>query len=271
VSDRIAERFARLKAENRAALVTFITAGDPNPEVSLSILRGLPKVGADLIELGMPFSDPIGEGAAIQASSHRALTTGATMDGTFELARRFRETDNDTPIILMGYFNPIYVYGVDRFITEALRAGIDGLIVVELPPEEDELLCLPAVHAGLPFIRLATPTTDDERLPKVLSNASGFIYYVSVAGTTGAAAPDPSMVRDAVARIRRHTDLPIGVGFGIRTPKQAAAIAAYADAVVVGSALVEKVGEAETAASASKSVINLARRLAEAVEEARRR
>jgi tryptophan synthase alpha chain len=238
MSTRIDQRFAALRTEGRAALVTFLTAGDPDPATSLAILRALPAAGADVVELGMPFTDPMADGPAIQMSSQRALKAGQTLKTTLDMVRAFRQADGATPIVLMGYYNPIYVYGVDRFLADATSAGVDGLIVVDLPPEEDEELCLPALGAGLNFIRLATPTTDDKRLPAVLANTSGFVYYVSVTGITGAAAPDPGKVAGAVARIKRHTRLPVAVGFGVRTAEQAAAIAAGADGVVVGSALV---------------------------------
>ncbi|HLN08014.1 MAG TPA: tryptophan synthase subunit alpha [Xanthobacteraceae bacterium] len=241
MTTRIEQRFAALKAEGRAGLVTFITAGDPDPAASLAILRALPAAGADVIELGMPFTDPMADGPAIQASSQRALKAGQTMVRTLEIVRTFRREDEGTPIVLMGYYNPIYIYGVERFLSEAIAAGVDGLIVVDLPPEEDEELCLPALRAGLNFIRLATPTTDDHRLPAVLANTSGFVYYVSITGITGMATPDVSRVADAVARIKRHTALPVAVGFGVRTPEQARNIAAGADAVVVGSVLVDAV------------------------------
>ncbi|HKC32205.1 MAG TPA: tryptophan synthase subunit alpha, partial [Xanthobacteraceae bacterium] len=223
----------------RAALVTFLTAGDPDYATSLAILQGLPKAGADVIELGMPFTDPMADGPAIQAASLRALGAGQRMTKTLDMVRAFRAGDADTPIVLMGYYNPIYVYGVARFLADAREAGVDGLIVVDLPPEEDEELCLPALRAGLNFIRLATPTTDDRRLPAVLANASGFVYYVSVAGITGAAAPDAQRVGDAVARIKRVTSLPVAVGFGVRSAQAAAEIARGADGVVVGSALID--------------------------------
>jgi tryptophan synthase alpha chain len=235
---RIDQRFAALKAEGRAALVTFLTAGDPDRETSLAILRALPAAGADVIELGMPFTDPMADGPAIQMSSQRAIKAGQTLAKTLDLVRAFRRENDATPIVLMGYYNPIYIYGVPRFLGDATSAGVDGLIVVDLPPEEDDELCLPALKAGLNFIRLATPTTDDRRLPAVLANTSGFVYYVSIAGITGAAAPDPAKVASAVARIKRHTRLPVAVGFGVRTAKQAATIASGADGVVVGSALV---------------------------------
>jgi len=235
---RIDRRFAELKAQGRAALVTFLTAGDPDRETSLAILRALPAAGADVIELGMPFTDPMADGPAIQLSSQRALRSGQTMAGTLEMVRLFRATEDAVPIVLMGYYNPIYIYGVDRFLDDAKDAGVDGLIVVDLPPEEDAELCLPALAAGLSFIRLATPTTDDKRLPAVLANTSGFVYYVSITGITGAAMPDPGRTTDAVGRIKRHSHLPVAVGFGVRTAEQAAAIARGADGVVVGSALV---------------------------------
>ncbi len=238
MSTRIDRRFAALGRERRAALVTFITAGDPDPETSLALLRALPTAGADVVELGMPFTDPMADGPAIQMSSQRALKAGQTLKRTLDMVRGFRAADDATPLVLMGYYNPIYIYGVERFLRDAGAAGVDGLIVVDLPPEEDEELCLPALAAGLNFIRLATPTTDDRRLPAVLANTSGFVYYVSITGITGAAAPDAAAVATAVARIKRHTRLPVAVGFGVRTAAQAAAIAADADGVVVGSALV---------------------------------
>jgi tryptophan synthase alpha chain len=238
---RIDRRFAALKAEGRAGLVTFVTVGDPDYETSLEIARALPAAGADVIELGMPFSDPMADGPAIQASGLRALHAGQTMVKTLEMVRTFRQQDDDTPIVLMGYYNPIYSYGNDRFLAEAREAGVDGLIIVDLPPEEDEELCLPALEAGLNFIRLATPTTDEHRLPTVLANTSGFVYYVSILGITGTAAPDTAKVAAAVTRIKRHTILPVAVGFGVRTAEQARAIGKEADGVVVGSALVSAV------------------------------
>ncbi|MCZ6483987.1 MAG: tryptophan synthase subunit alpha, partial [Alphaproteobacteria bacterium] len=242
-ADRIAERFAGLRAEGRAGFVTFVTAGDPDFETSLAIVKGLPAAGADLIELGMPFSDPMADGPAIQASSQRALKAGGSLKRTLELVGAFRDGDDGTPVVLMGYYNPIYIYGVERFIDDALAAGVDGLIVVDLPPEEDEELCLPALEAGLHFIRLATPTTDEKRLPKVLTNTSGFIYFVSITGITGTKSVDSEAVAGAVSRLRESTGLPIAVGFGIKTPEQAAAIARVADAAVVGSALVNRIAE----------------------------
>ena len=238
MTTRIDRRFAELKTEGRAALVTFLTAGDPDPETSLALVRALPAAGADVIELGMPFTDPMADGPAIQLSSQRALKAGQTLKKTLELVRAFRDSDDATPLVLMGYYNPIYIYGVDRFLRDAKSAGVDGLIIVDLPPEEDEELCLPALKAGLNFIRLATPTTDDKRLPAVLANTSGFVYYVSITGITGAATPDAGKVAAAVTRIKRHTKLPVAVGFGVRTAEQAAGIASGADGVVVGSALV---------------------------------
>jgi tryptophan synthase alpha chain len=239
MTTRIDRRFAALRQEGRAALVTFTMAGDPDYDTSLAVAQALPQAGADVIELGMPFTDPMADGPAVQAAGVRALASGQTMAKTLALVRAFRATDDATPIVLMGYFNPIYIYGVEKFLADAKAAGVDGLIVVDLPPEEDEELCLPALRAGLNFIRLATPTTDDRRLPAVLTNTSGFVYYVSVAGITGSAAPDPKRVTDAVARIKRHTALPVAVGFSVRTAQAAAALARGADAVVVGSALVD--------------------------------
>ncbi|MEQ8195852.1 MAG: tryptophan synthase subunit alpha [Rhodospirillales bacterium] len=240
---RIKERFGALKRNGRGGLVTFITAGDPDPETSLEILRGLPGAGADLIELGMPFSDPMADGPAIQKSSQRALKAGASLKGTLAMAREFRKQDMQTPLILMGYYNPIYIYGVDKFLKDALAAGIDGLIVVDLPPEEESELCLPALEAGIDFIYLTAPTTDDKRLPRVLENARGFVYYVSITGITGTASAGLDEIEAAVTRLRKHTDLPVAVGFGIRAPEQAGAIARIADAAVVGSALVNTVEE----------------------------
>lgn len=238
VQTRIDRRFAAVKAQGRAALVTFITAGDPDYETSLALLKALPKAGADVIELGMPFSDPMADGPAIQAASQRALAAGQNMHKTLKMVAEFRKHDPDTPLVLMGYYNPIYVFPVDRFVKEAKAAGVDGLIVVDVPPEADDELCLPAMAEGMAFIRLATPTTDAKRLPQVLANTSGFVYYVSITGITGSAAPDPAGVHREVARIKKSTSLPVAVGFGVRTPEQARNIAAGADGVVVGSALV---------------------------------
>ena len=240
---RIDTRFADLKREGRAGLVTFLMAGDPDAKTALAILKALPKAGADVIEIGMPFTDPMADGPAIQAAGLRALAAGQTMRKTLAAVRAFRQDDDATPIVLMGYYNPIYIYGVAKFLSDAKAAGVDGLIVVDLPPEEDEELCLPALKAGLNFIRLAAPTTDDKRLPAVLANTSGFVYYVSIAGITGAAAPDADKVHAAVARIKRHTHLPVAVGFGVRSAKQAREIASGAEAVVVGSALVNAVAQ----------------------------
>jgi tryptophan synthase alpha chain len=241
MTTRIDRRFAALGAERRAALVAFVMAGDPDAATSLAIVEALPKAGADVIEIGMPFTDPMADGPAIQAAGLRALRGGQTLRKTLALVGDFRLADADTPVVLMGYYNPIYVYGVEAFLSDANAAGVDGLIVVDLPPEEDEELCLPALKAGLNFIRLATPTTDDQRLPAVLANTSGFVYYVSITGVTGSAAPDASKVGEAVARIKRHTRLPVAVGFGVKDAASAAGVAARADGVVVGSALVEAV------------------------------
>ena len=241
MSSRIDHRFAALAGAGRCGLVTFLMAGDPDPETSFAIIEALPQAGADVIEIGMPFTDPMADGPAIQAAGLRALHAGQSMVKTLDLVRRFRRGDDATPIVLMGYYNPIYIYGVERFLADAVAAGVDGLIVVDLPPEEDTELCLPAIAAGLNFIRLATPTTDDRRLPAVLANTSGFVYYVSITGITGAAAPDARRVAEAVTRIKRHTTLPVAVGFGVKNAASAAVIARGADAVVVGSALVEQV------------------------------
>jgi tryptophan synthase alpha chain len=239
MTTRIDTRFAELKKQGRSALVTFVMAGDPDPATSLEILKALPKSGADIIEIGMPFTDPMADGPSIQAAGLRALKAGMTLKKTLEMVRSFRKDDDATPLVLMGYYNPIYIYGVDQFLIDAKSAGVDGLIIVDLPPEEDTELCLPTMKAGLNFIRLATPTTDDKRLPAVLANTSGFVYYVSITGITGAASADAKVVGEAVARIKRHTTLPVCVGFGIRTPEAARAIAENADGAVVGSALVD--------------------------------
>ena len=238
MTTRIDRRFAALKTEGRPALVTFVTAGDPDYDTSLAIVSAMPKAGADVIEIGMPFSDPMADGPAIQASGLRALKGGQTMKKTLALVRAFRERDAETPIVLMGYYNPIYSYGNDRFLDDAKAAGVDGLIVVDLPPEADDELCIPAIERGMNFIRLATPTTDDRRLPAVLAHTSGFVYYVSILGITGTASPEVSRVAAAVERIKRHTILPVAVGFGVNTAAQAAAIGRAADGVVIGSALV---------------------------------
>ena len=242
-SGRIEARFEKLAGEGRAAFIPFIMAADPDLETSFEILQGLPGAGADLIELGVIFSDPMADGPAIQAAGLRAKAGGARLDWTLDMVRRFRAGDNETPIILMGYYNPMYIYGVERFLADATEAGVDGLIVVDLPPEEDVELCLPALAAGMHFIRLATPTTDDARLPAVIANTSGFVYYVAIAGITGTKSADAGEIQTAVERLKRHTDLPVAVGFGIKTPDQAEAIAAIADAAVVGSAIVQTIAE----------------------------
>lgn len=238
---RIDKKFAALKKEGRAALVTYITAGDPDYDTSLKIIEGLPKAGADVIELGMPFTDPMADGPTIQAGGLRALNGGQTMKKTLRMVTAFRKTDKTTPVVLMGYYNPIYVYGVDKFLVDIRKAGIDGLIVVDLPPEEDDELCIPAMAAGINFIRLTTPTTDDNRAPAVFKHTSGFVYYVSVLGITGTKAPDLKSVKQNVERLKKHTKLPICVGFGVKTAEQARTIAKTADGVVVGSALVNAV------------------------------
>ncbi|GGC45488.1 tryptophan synthase subunit alpha [Chelatococcus reniformis] len=270
---RIDARLAACQAEGRAALITFVTAGDPDFDTSLAVVEALPGAGADLIELGMPFTDPMADGPAIQAAGLRALAGGQTMVRTLELVARFRTRDTATPIILMGYYNPIYIYGVERFLGDARAAGVDGLIVVDLPPEEDAELCLPALEAGLAFIRLATPTTDDARLPAVLANTAGFVYYVSITGITGSATPDFGKVTAAVQRIKGHTRLPVAVGFGVRTAAHAATVAACADGVVVGTALVERVKAALDAegcgsAATAEGVAALVRELAAGVRGA---
>jgi len=254
---RIDATFSALTGSDaRAALVAFVTAGDPDYETSLELLKALPAAGADIVELGMPFSDPMADGPAIQDSSRRALKAGQTLRKTLALVQAFRETDQTTPIVLMGYYNPIYIYGPAAFLKDAVEAGVDGLIVVDLPPEADDELCLPAIDAGLNFIRLATPTTDQKRLPAVLANTSGFVYYVSIAGITGTQAPDPDKVKQSVTRIKRHTALPVCVGFGVKTAEQAATIGAYADGVVVGSALVNAIaGSLDGAGAATPSTV----------------
>ena len=274
MTTRIEDRFRALQAEGRPALVTFVMAGDPDHETSLRIVRALPGAGADIVELGMPFSDPMADGPAIQKAGLRALKAGESLRKTLALVRAFREEDQTTPLILMGYFNPIYIYGVERFLPDALEAGVDGLIVVDLPPEMDEELCLPALDKGLNFIRLATPTTDDKRLPAVLSNTSGFVYYVSITGITGSAAPDADKVGAAVGRIKRHTDLPVCVGFGVRTAEQAREIGRGADGVVVGSAIVQAIeasldGEGKDGGGTVAAVTGLVGDLARGVRAAR--
>jgi tryptophan synthase alpha chain len=274
MTTRIDARFAQLKKEGRAAFVTFLMAGDPDPETSLQIIKALPQAGADMIEIGMPFTDPMADGPSIQAAGLRALKAGMTLKKTLAMVRAFREGDHATPLVLMGYYNPIYIYGVDRFLVDAKSAGVDGLIIVDLPPEEDIELCMPALKAGLNFIRLATPTTDDKRLPAVLANTSGFVYYVAITGITGAAAADSKAVGEAVARIRRHTDLPVCVGFGIRTPEAATAIAERASGAVVGTALVDALrasldGEGHATAKTVGAVADLAASLAQGVRGAK--
>jgi tryptophan synthase alpha chain len=276
MTTRIDHRFAELRAQGRAALVTFLTAGDPDGDTSLAILKALPVAGADVIELGMPFTDPMADGPAIQASSLRALKAGQTLKKTLAIVRAFRKADDATPIVLMGYYNPVYIYGVEKFLVDAKAAGVDGLIVVDLPPEADDELCLPTLKTGLNFIRLATPTTDDRRLPAVLANTSGFVYYVSITGITGMAAPDTSKVNAAVARIKRHTSLPVAVGFGVKTAAHARAIAQGADGVVVGSALVEALRQSldkhnKATRDTVKAVTDLVATLADGVRGARRR
>jgi tryptophan synthase alpha chain len=270
LATRIDRRFAELKREGRGALVTFITAGDPDQATSLALLKALPGAGADLVELGMPFSDPMADGPAIQASSQRALAAGQTMVKTLSMVRAFRGADDETPLVLMGYYNPIYVYGADCFVREAVNAGVDGLIVVDLPPEEDQELLPIAREAGLNFIRLATPTTDAKRLPAVLANTSGFVYYVSIAGITGTAAPDLTEVASHVARIKQATALPIAIGFGVKTKEQVAALAAHAEGVVVGSALVGTIAESldpdgKATQETAPRVLNLVGELASAL------
>lgn len=273
MSTRIETRFAKLHEEGRGAFVTFITAGDPDTETSLKILKGLPAAGADVIELGMPFSDPMADGPAIQASSQRALGAGQNMIKTLQMVREFRVGDQDTPIVLMGYYNPIYIYGVDRFLVDAKEAGVDGLIVVDLPPECDDELCIPSMKTGLNFIRLATPTTDNKRLPAVLANTSGFVYYVSITGITGTAAPKQDEVRAHVGRIKAQTDLPVAIGFGVKTPEQAAALADCGDGVVVGSVFVDAVktsldDNGKATEKTVPAVLDLASALAEGVRGA---
>jgi tryptophan synthase alpha chain len=274
MSTRIDRRFAALKQEGRPALVTYFMGGDPDYETSLSIMKALPKAGADVIELGMPFSDPMADGPAIQAAGLRALKSGQTLVKTLRMAAEFRQGDDDTPIVMMGYYNPIYIYGVERFLEDARAAGIDGLIVVDLPPEMDEELCLPALKAGLNFIRLATPTTDDKRLPKVLNNTSGFVYYVSMTGITGSALPDTTKVAAAVERIKGHTGLPVCVGFGVKTAEQARAIGASADGVVVGTAIVNAVAnvlspDGKKTADPAEAVATLVGGLAQGIRQSR--
>jgi tryptophan synthase alpha chain len=268
-ASRIDRRFEALRQQDRAALVTFVTAGYPDYQHSAEILKGLPEAGADIIELGMPFTDPMADGVPIQIASQRALAGGHNSTKTLQMVREFRERNQDTPIVLMGYYNPIYCYGVERFLTDAAAAGVDGLIVVDLPPEHDNELCVPAREVGIHFIRLATPTTDAARLPGVLVNTSGFLYYVSSNGVTGSVAPTAEKVEKELARIREHTKLPVAVGFGIRTASQAERIARFADGVVVGSALVECIANADNEAQGRDDVLSLTRELSVAVREAR--
>ena len=274
MTTRIDRHMAKLKAEGRPALVTYFMGGDPDYETSLSIMKALPKAGADVIELGMPFSDPMADGPAIQAAGLRALKGGQTLAKTLKMAAEFRKGDDETPIVMMGYYNPIYIYGVERFLADAKASGIDGLIVVDLPPEMDEELCVPALKAGLNFIRLATPTTDDKRLPTVLKNTSGFVYYVSMTGITGGALPDTSKVAAAVERIKRHTELPVCVGFGVKTAEQARVIGQAADGVVVGTAIVNAIAnvlgpDGRTTADPAEAVATLVGGLAQGVRQAR--
>ncbi|RWB01171.1 MAG: tryptophan synthase subunit alpha [Mesorhizobium sp.] len=274
MTTRIDRRMAKLKAEGRPALVTYFMGGDPDYDTSLSIMKALPGAGSDIIELGMPFSDPMADGPAIQAAGLRALKGGQTLVKTLKMASEFRAADNETPIVLMGYYNPIYIHGVDRFLSDALASGIDGLIVVDLPPEMDEELCIPALKAGINFIRLATPTTDDKRLPKVLQNTSGFVYYVSMTGITGSALADTGKVAAAVRRIKGHTDLPVCVGFGVKTAEQARIIGASADGVVVGTAIVNAVAnvlgpKGEKTADPAEAVATLVSGLSQGVHAAR--
>ena len=275
MTTRIDARFAELAKEGRSAFVTYVMAGDPDPATSLEVIKALPKAGADVIELGIPFTDPMADGPSIQAAGLRALKVGMTLKKTLELVGAFRKADNATPLVLMGYYNPIYIYGVDKFLTDAKTSGVDGLIIVDLPPEEDTELCVPALKAGLNFIRLATPTTDDKRLPAVLANTSGFVYYVSITGITGAASAESKTVGDAVARIKRHTDLPVCVGFGIRTPDAARAIAERANGAVVGTALVDALrgsldAEGRATAKTVSAVAELAASLAQGVRAAKK-
>ena len=275
MTTRIDRRFSELAREGRAGLVTFLMAGDPDYDTSLAIISALPKAGADVIEIGMPFTDPMADGPAIQAAGLRALKGGQTLRKTLQLVREFRKSEADTPVVLMGYYNPIYIYGVNKFLVDAKQAGVDGLIVVDLPPEEDKELCLPALKAGINFIRLATPTTDDKRLPAVLANTSGFVYYVSITGITGSATPNATRVSDAVARIKRYTALPVAVGFGVRSAQNAREIAQGADAVVVGSALIDRLRDSldpqgRATPGSVKAVTSLVSELADGVRSVRR-
>lgn len=275
MSQRIKQRFEVLREAGQSGLITFTMMGDPDIETSFDILRGLPAAGADIIEIGSPFTDPMADGPVIQVAGQRALKAGITLEKTISLVRRFREEDGETPLVLMGYYNPIYIYGVARFLSDALEAGLDGLIIVDLPPEEDGELCLPALEAGLDFIRLTAPTTDDARLPRVVGNSSGFVYYISITGITGAAGASANSIDTAIARLRRHTDLPIAVGFGIKTPEQAAAVAASADAAVVGSAIISAIENSLDSSAAATpqtvdSALSLVRALSAAVRKSTR-
>lgn len=267
MTQRMTDRFAKLADENRPAFVTYFMGGDPDFDSSLAIMKGLPAAGADIIELGMPFSDPMADGPSIQAAGLRSLQGGHNLPKCFEMVRAFREDDNETPIVVMGYYNPIYQYGTEKFLDEAKEAGIDGMIVVDLPPEMDQELCIPALSKGLNFIRLATPTTDEKRLPKVLSNTSGFVYYVSITGITGAAAPEPDQVAASVAHIKAKTDLPICVGFGVRTAEQASAIGRAADGVVVGSAIVSAIADSLDDGKASSTTVSSALGIVSSIAE----
>ena len=272
MSDRIATRFAKLRAEGRGGLVTFTMMGDPDIETSFEILKGLPAAGADVIEIGSPFTDPMADGPVIQVAGLRALRAGITLHKTLDLVRRFRESDQDTPLILMGYYNPIYIYGVPQFLEDAKSAGLDGMIVVDLPSEEDQELCIPAMSAGLNFIRLVAPTTDEQRLPVALNNSSGFVYYISITGITGAGSASSGNIADAVERVRRHTDLPVCVGFGIKTPEQAAEVARVADGAVVGSALIDSIaGSLDAAGQATADTVAAAHGLVAALADGVRR
>ncbi|KQV20269.1 tryptophan synthase subunit alpha [Rhizobium sp. Root1203] len=271
---RMDKRFADLKAEGRPALVTYFMGGDPDYDTSLGIMKALPEAGSDIIELGMPFSDPMADGPAIQMAGQRALKAGQTLKKTLQLAAEFRKSDDGTPIVMMGYYNPIYIYGVETFLDDALASGIDGLIVVDLPPEMDDELCIPAIRKGINFIRLATPTTDEKRLPTVLKNTSGFVYYVSMNGITGSALPDPSLVSGAVKRIKQHTNLPVCVGFGVKTADHAKVIGSSADGVVVGTAIVNQVAtsltkDGKATADTVQAVATLVRGLSSGTRSAR--
>ena len=274
MTERLDLRFQRVAAEGRAALLTYIMAGDPDSETSSAILAALPAAGADIVELGMPFTDPIADGPAVQGAGRRALDAKQTAPATLRMVKQFRAVDPDTPLILMGYYNPIYIYGVEAFLTDAKAAGVDGLIVVDCPPEEDDEVCLPARRAGLAFVRLVAPTTSDDRLPAILENAGGFVYFVSITGVTGSAAPDVKLVAEAVARLKRRTDLPVAVGFGVRNAETARAIAETADGVVVGSSIVEAIRLSLDGGAATPSTVGavtgLVNKLAQGVRAGRK-